>query len=267
PSARKIIEAPFNITTYLANTKAQFKELNKYNLLDKSIRIDEVNIIAKRNNTLPLNFPNSKNAMGTADALIKKDRLEYAPDIFSVFFSAPGLTVRNNMVYRTSQRSTSITGGNQPVLIILDGVKLPASMASDILVTLNPRNVEGIEILTNQYNLAVLGDEAAGGAVFITSKAYKDRILENSNMVTAKNKGFTLNKEFYFPAYDVIATNRNIQDLRSTIFWGPKVITDTNGQARVNFYNAGAPANYRVVIEGMDVFGNIGRKVYTYEVK
>jgi uncharacterized protein YfaS (alpha-2-macroglobulin family) len=56
-------------------------------------------------------------------------------------------------------------------------------------------------------------------------------------------------------------------DLRSTIYWNPNVNTDLKGTANFSFFNASTPGKYRVTIEGIDAFGNIGRKTYTYEVK
>jgi hypothetical protein len=43
-------------------------------------------------------------------------------------------------------------------------------------------------------------------------------------------------------------------------------VTDKNGSASFEFYNADAPGNYRVVVEGMDNKGDIGRKVVYVKV-
>jgi uncharacterized protein YfaS (alpha-2-macroglobulin family) len=54
---------------------------------------------------------------------------------------------------------------------------------------------------------------------------------------------------------------------RSTIFWNPELLTDKDGNASIDFYNADASGSYRVVIEGIDEKGNLGRQVYRYIVK
>jgi len=59
----------------------------------------------------------------------------------------------------------------------------------------------------------------------------------------------------------------NRKDLRSTIYWQPELVTDKDGNASISFYNADGICNYRVVVEGMDEKGNIGRKVYRYQVE
>ena len=56
-------------------------------------------------------------------------------------------------------------------------------------------------------------------------------------------------------------------DARSTIYWDPDIITDKDGKASFEFYNADTKGTYRVVIEGIDDNGNIGRQVYRYKVE
>ena len=57
-------------------------------------------------------------------------------------------------------------------------------------------------------------------------------------------------------------------DLRTTIYWNPKVITDkVTGKASFDFPNADGRGNYRVVIEGIDIDGNLARSVYRYKVE
>ena len=40
-----------------------------------------------------------------------------------------------------------------------------------------------------------------------------------------------------------------------------------NGNAAIYYYNADATGSYRVVIEGIDENGNLGRQVYRYTVQ
>ena len=43
--------------------------------------------------------------------------------------------------------------------------------------------------------------------------------------------------------------------------------SDVNGKANVSYFNTDVPGVYRIVIEGIDINGNLARKVLTYEVK
>jgi uncharacterized protein YfaS (alpha-2-macroglobulin family) len=55
--------------------------------------------------------------------------------------------------------------------------------------------------------------------------------------------------------------------MRSTIYWAPILQTDSNGHAEFEYFNADTKGSYRVVIEGMNNDGNIGRQVYRYKVE
>jgi hypothetical protein len=44
------------------------------------------------------------------------------------------------------------------------------------------------------------------------------------------------------------------------------VITDTTGNAKVNYFNADGTGTYRIVVEGLDIYGRLGRKVIRYKV-
>ena len=55
-------------------------------------------------------------------------------------------------------------------------------------------------------------------------------------------------------------------DLRSTVYWNPDIITDENGKASVEFFNADGSGNYRVVAQGLEPAGKLGWQEYTYTV-
>jgi hypothetical protein len=55
--------------------------------------------------------------------------------------------------------------------------------------------------------------------------------------------------------------------LRSTIYWNPEIRTDNDGNASVEYYNADRPGIYKIIVEGIDDHGNLGRLVYRYKVE
>ena len=79
-------------------------------------------------------------------------------------------------------------------------------------------------------------------------------------------KGYHKARDFYSPKYDV-TVNKQAADLRTTIYWNPDIATDTDGNACLEYFNADTKGTYRVVIEGIDENGNLGRGVYTYQVE
>ena len=71
-------------------------------------------------------------------------------------------------------------------------------------------------------------------------------------------------KQFYRPKYAV--KDFTVPDLRSTIHWEPNIITNSEGKAFVSFYAADQPGSYTVIVEGSDMNGNLGRKVFKIRV-
>ena len=254
---------------YINATKNMFSELNKFNKLDKSIQLNTVKIVGQRAPIALINVPNSANASGAADYVIKSDKLKNETSIFTIFSKIPGVMVRNGKIVRSSARTVSITSTTQPpMLIIVDGVYINQNDQPDYISSITPDDIAGIEVLSSNYNTSVYGSEGYWGVVFITTKNGRGGTNPpSSNTISVKNRGFSKIKEFYSPNYDDPKTNMQIQDLRSTIYWNNNINTNENGKAVFSFFNAGTPGNYKVIVEGIDAFGNLGRKVYTYEVK
>lgn len=253
-----------DLTAYLTKTKEQFDDLEKHHMFDKGILLKTV-IISKQRDLKPIvNVKNSANLSGGADKVISREMMEKEISIFSPFLKVPGVTIKSGKLY--SVRRSSITG-DFPMLIIVDGVKIDQNAMPDYLSTINPQDVEGIEILTSGYNLAILGSEAPGGAVYITTKTGGPNFKPTKNNVRLDRAGFNVAKQFYMPNYDDPRVNKQLKDLRSTVYWNPSVVTNAEGHAEISYFNAGAPGTYRLTIEGLDSFGNIGRKVITVEVK
>jgi hypothetical protein len=86
-------------------------------------------------------------------------------------------------------------------------------------------------------------------------------------IITFQPKGFNKVREFYSPNYNDPKTNTTLPDLRTTVYWNPQVITGKDGKSIVEFFNADGTGNYKVIVEGINEDGNIGRTVYRYKVK
>ncbi|RZK82098.1 MAG: hypothetical protein EOO92_02950 [Pedobacter sp.] len=80
-------------------------------------------------------------------------------------------------------------------------------------------------------------------------------------------KGYDQTRIFYAPQYGNPLENNTVPDFRSTIYWNPAVLTKEEGQTKVSYYNADQVGSYRVIVEGIDSDGRLGRKVYRYKVE
>ncbi|MGF7082990.1 carboxypeptidase regulatory-like domain-containing protein [Mucilaginibacter sp. UYCu711] len=118
-------------------------------------------------------------------------------------------------------------------------------------------------------SLKDLRDDIEGyvGYVLIITKPSSARKRYYPNIANIMPKGFNKARKFYSPRYDAPAESYKQPDLRTTIYWNPYVNTDIEGKTTLDFYNADGPGTYRVVVEGINANGELGRQVYTYKVE
>ncbi|WP_295649569.1 hypothetical protein [uncultured Mucilaginibacter sp.] len=95
----------------------------------------------------------------------------------------------------------------------------------------------------------------------ITDDAFEK---QDFGLVTTQVKGYYQSRIFYKPLYDS-PKDQSKTDLRTTIHWEPNIITDANGHATVNFYNADPKTKVRIIVEGIKATGGpiTGTSVYT----
>jgi hypothetical protein len=245
---------------YLRNSKAQYDDLRKYGLVNRTIVLKEVTISEKK---APLKNSSNLNGAGNADQIIKGDLFQQMGCITidqCLQGRLLGVVFRGGIAYSTRSM-------NQPMLLIVDGIY----MSGDYLSNIQPTDVESIEVLRSGGYTAIYGGQGGGGVLVINTRRGGDTNYAIQTyapgIVTYNPKGFTRSKEFYAPKYDDPKTNKAVADLRTTIYWNPNLITDKEGKASFNFFNADSKGTYRVTIEGIDSDGSLGRQVYRYKVE
>jgi hypothetical protein len=159
---------------------------------------------------------------------------------------------------------------SKPMVVVVNGTMAPIN--DPIIRPLDNiaiSDVYSIEILSSPQYLAAYGSNASGGAIVVTTRNGTERndVRMQPGLTTYKYTGFYKARTFYSPKYDVKTATSRIPDGRTTVFWKPVLITGKDGNASFNFYNTDLPGNYRVVVEGIDGNGNLGRQVYNYQVK
>lgn len=248
------------LSSFLQNSKTQYDNEIKYGIIDHSIRLKEVVIKDKREE--PLKNSSNLNGPGNADQVIKASDNVFSGcgDITDCLRSAiHGVIFKNDTPYLASSQA-------RPMQIVLDGSYVDASVLSDI----NPDNVQSVEVLRNIEYTGIYGGRGNYGILVITSKSGgQDATYQRyaPGVINYMPRGYTKVREFYSPQYDNPKTNAQIPDLRSTIYWKPNLVTGKDGKASIEFFNADGKGTYRVVIEGMDSEGHLGRLVYRYKVE
>ncbi|MBC7565875.1 MAG: hypothetical protein H7223_02815, partial [Pedobacter sp.] len=58
-----------------------------------------------------------------------------------------------------------------------------------------------------------------------------------------------------------------LPDYRSTIYWNANLKTYSTGKTSFSYFNADGPGNYKVVVEGINAEGELGRQVFRYTVE
>lgn len=245
---------------YLQNNEKQQEELNKLGLgkgrMLKEVKIHDVRADDKYDTQ-------SLAGAGHADQVIHSKDIGYGPSLASVLqgklrgvgFTNIGNPGRPQVPYQR------VLGG--AMLVMIDGTELQGSDLSLI----NPNDVETVEVL-KYANAGIYGMQGGNGVLVITTKrgAGTDaKDIASVGILPITVQGFHKIREFYSPRYESDTVNKH-PDLRSTIYWKPELVTDKDGNASFDYYNADGRGLYRIVIEGVDEKGNIGRRVYRYKV-
>lgn len=252
-----------SMIAYLKNSMNQFDSLRR--LGKGSIMLDEVKIVS---DAQTLKNSANLNGAGNADAIITSDKLNHCTFDLTQCLQGmvTGLLMLDGIPYLSRNLNSSLTLPTH-MLIVVDGM----DVEPDYLSLLNPNEVESIEVLKSAINTSIYGTKGVGGVLVITMKRGEYTLRSSNNytpgIIKFMPKGYYKAREFYSPNYDDPKTSITDQDLRTTIYWNPQLITDTNGKASIEFFNADGPGNYKVIVEGINEHGYIGHSVYRYKVK
>jgi hypothetical protein len=261
--ADEILNIDSALTSYLDNSKRQYAYL--HNLKDITIKAAPPSEKATHKD-----YPALTGLSAMADHEISGDRFAGCNMLADCLTTlAAGVTYNEYNYYVTRDYNQ---GKKIPMGIFINGMMLDYNA----LVNVNASEVESIEIfLKDELGLVNRANQVNGVIVVNLKKKPKGQKISKSEFLdmlpknyeaTFAPQGYNKEKQFYSPKYDVPASlNRN--DLRTTIYWNPRLITDATGNTSIEFYNADGRGQYKVVIEGIDESGNIGRGVYKYTVK
>lgn len=145
-----------------------------------------------------------------------------------------------------------------------------------ILLAFVPKDRDAIEKLisslekwsdTNPQEKVYLHTDKPNGVILInTRRGGSDNARYTPSIANISPKGFNKARLFYSPRYDQPNANMKLPDLRTTIYWNPILKTGENGKVKFDFFNADGPGTYKVVVEGINAAGELGRLVYRYRI-
>jgi len=180
-----------------------------------------------------------------------------------------GLTYVNQQLYLSKNYNQGL---KVPIEIYVNGLQVDVNYLS----SLDGKGIDNVEIFNNDGVSGINRLNGTSGVVSINMKEIKktpvtkDQLKElfpPNNVLTLKPKGYAVERQFYNPKFTGPKSSFQNQDSRTTIYWNPFVVTDKDGKGSFEFYNSDDKGPYKITIEGIDANGNIGRGIYTYELR
>lgn len=249
---------------YLENSLKQHDEAVKYGKAN-GIMLKEVKIRQTKKHIIDTDYPSSSLlGPGHADQVMHRAEIEHIGGQLSTSLNGR----LHGIVFSTPRIGSGgvpyLKEARGPMLIVVDGVHLVPGSGVD---QLNPNQIETIEVL-RFASASIYGLDGGNGVLVVTTRhgGQDPEDIKAVGILPVNVKGFYKAREFYSPKYIHQDSVFNRADLRSTIYWNPELRTEKNGVASFNYYNADGTGSYRVVIEGIDENGNLGRQVYRYKV-
>jgi hypothetical protein len=210
------------------------------------INLGEVTVKAEKK---PVN--NSTYYSGLADTEITSEQLDRNPSMtfINFLYTIPGIQVSGDNI--------SIRGSLSNPMILVDEMEI---MDMSEVTYLTGSEIESIEVFKGA-NAAIFGSRGGSGVIAIKLKEGVQLKASSPISITHISPlGYQKPAEFYVPKYDVDSELKNTNpDLRTTIYWNPKLSTDIEGNMHVRFFTADKANDYSVVIEGITKSGEICR--------
>lgn len=256
----EILNIDSALSTYLNNSRQQY---NTGFMLKEVVIKDFVN-----DKPSHLDHPVLSGLNMMADRETSGENLKGCADLLNCL-SGSGLTYMDNMLYLTRSYNQGV---RIPVEIYVDGMPVEVNYLS----SLNINGIESIQVFNNDGLSGINKMTNTLGVLVVNMKQVKKTPVSKNqlkelflpaNILTFKPKGYAIERTFYTPKYTGPRSITQPENLRTTIYWNPVVNTDQEGKASLEYFNGDGKGTYKVVIEGIDSKGNIGRGIYNYQIK
>lgn len=261
----EIMNIDSTLSSYLKNSKIQIANSNVL----KEVTIKDTRIVKLVSHK---DYSSLSSLSSEPDHLITANQLQGCSNLLDCMKTlAMGITYRDDNFYITRDYQA---GNKTPVQVFVKGMPVDPIY----LANMSYDGVESVEIFLKDELGLVNSAYNSNGAIVVNLKkapeGQKISLAELKAMIPLKNeqtltpRGYAIKRSFYMPRYSgPRAAQTNRIDTRTTVYWNPNVLTDAAGTASMEYFNADGVGTYRVIIEGIDKDGNIGRQLYRYNVK
>jgi hypothetical protein len=217
------------------------------------------------------------NVYGRPDYSITSEQLNTNGSVDDLMMSlkamVPSMMITTSWNGFTYTQQIRIRGGapslqlSMEPMVIINGVPKQGGNAFDNLRSINPAEIERIEVVT-RMNSAV-GDLGRNGviSVFLNNKINRDFGIQQSSktsLSTFQIEGLSNANYLSFPDYEKDTENNQPKyDQRPTLYWNPIIVTDSEeGSIEIPFYTNDIIAPIFVVVEGTTVNGDALKATY-----
>lgn len=240
------------------NQKAGLKTRLENGML--SVWLDEVVAIGQKK--IPSYY------QSVADLRFSSKKIESisATTLMEILRRIPGCSIKDDKAIR-------IRRAPLPPLVVIDGVAMNDPRVSEGIKgdtktpfnefdysTVDMHDVENINVFYVAGSTVIWGPGGGGGVIEITTKKgwFQNAEPAKTNLKQLSPLGFQKPAEFYSPKYETPKEKTNPEtDLRTTIYWNPKVSFSPSKQGDFSFYSSDFETDYGMLIEGVTDNGKI----------
>lgn len=127
----------------------------------------------------------------------------------------------------------------------------------DQLINTSMSDIAYVKVFSPPF-FGAFGGGAGGAIAVYTKKGGGQPAPKAKGMPSKLVIGYAPEKEFYSPNYGTFDQRNQYEDVRSTLYWNPMVVTSAkNHTIRLPFYNNDFSSSFRVIVEGVDSNGRL----------
>ncbi|MCK3684147.1 TonB-dependent receptor plug domain-containing protein [Maribellus sp. YY47] len=161
-------------------------------------------------------------------------------------------------IARVEDGSVYLTRGTGAAEMLMDGIDLSINDLSDLYSD----DIDHIAVITGPSAAVYSRKGGAGGVILISMKEGWKFNYELKGVKKVMPLGYQKPVEFYVPKYEVDSIRMLRQpDMRTTVYWNPKINVQTGEGTTVSFYTADPATTYTYIIEGVGEDGQLYRSV------
>lgn len=227
----------------------------------QEVILEEVKVEAK-------NTKSSGAIYGNADYVIQGESLMRGGNAVDLLLGIkgfiPGMVVNSLGQVTLRGGATSVSNSLEP-LVMVDGNVLPSSSAANVIRSINPNDVDRVEVVSRM--LSIMGDMGRNGIIAIYLKKgdirTADILTGNPGMSSFVIEGFHPPASFFLLDYGTLEEAPAV-DERVTLYWNPYLITDSiTGKVQIAFYTNDMTSPKTITVEGLSIDGQAIVASYT----